>query len=143
VCVIELGLGLLMVLGAAAIAGGLTSALTGGIDVLPLIGAGGVALLAASGLLLGAAGALRRAIGRHDGRRHGLRSVRLTAVSILIIGALAIGLPLATEALNLVRIDGFQLGYFLAAQLSLPALALVALIWAIRQNRIDAEETDR
>ncbi len=139
---IELGVGLLMILGAAAIATGIAATLAGGIDLLPLIGLGGTAVLAAAGLLIGAAGALRLAIRRHDAHRHLLRSARLTAASLLILSALALGAPLAADMLNLVQMDGVRLGYLVAAQVSLAGLALLAFVWALRQNRIDAQDLD-
>lgn len=139
---IELGVGLLMILGAAAIATGIAATLAGGIDLLPLIGLGGTAVLAAAGLLIGAAGALRLAIRRYDAHRHLLRSARLTAASLLILSALALGAPLAADMLNLVQMDGVRLGYFAAAQVSLAGLALLAFVWALRQNRIDAQDLD-
>lgn len=137
---IELGMGVLMMLGAAAIATGIAAALAGGIDLLPLIGLGGTALLAAAGLLIGAAGALRLAIRRHDAHRYVLRSARLTAASLLVLSALALGAPLAADVLNLARIEGVRLGYLVAAQISLAGLALLAFVWALRQNQIDAED---
>jgi putative solute:sodium symporter small subunit len=60
--------------------------------------------------------------------------------SFLVAAGLAVGVPLAAEPLNLLRIEGFPFGYYLAAQGGLVALVILAFVWAARQNRIDAEE---
>ncbi len=137
---LELGLGALLIAGAIVIATGKTTALFGIIDLLPLLGYGGAALMATVGVLLCAAGLTRRALKKETANRHGLRSGRLTVSAVLTAGALAIGVPLVAELLNLVRIEGFPLGYYLAAQGVLIALVVLAFAWASRQSRIDAEE---
>ncbi|MDP1910783.1 MAG: DUF4212 domain-containing protein [Hyphomicrobium sp.] len=133
-------MGALLIGGAIVIATGKATVLFGIVDLLPLLGYGGAALLAALGALLCAAGLTRRALKKNTARRHGLRSGRLTAAAVLIAGGLAIGVPLVADVLNLVRIEGFPLGYYLAAQGVLIALVVLAFAWASRQNRIDAEE---
>jgi putative solute:sodium symporter small subunit len=138
--VIELGLGALLIAGAMVVATGTAPAVLGIVDLFSLLGYGGAALMAAFGGLLCAAGLTRLALKREGAHRHGLRSGRLTAASLLTASALAIGLPLFADLLNLVRIDGFPLGYYLAAQGVLIALVLLAFGWARRQNRIDADE---
>ena len=72
--------------------------------------------------------------------RHALRTARLMIGTLLVTAGLAIGLPLAAEPFNLVRIAGFPLGYYLAAQGALIGLVVLAFVWAARQSRIDAEE---
>lgn len=137
---IELGLGALLIAGAIVVAMGTASAALGIVDLLPLLGYGGVVLMGALGALLCAAGLTRRALKRGTAHRHGLRSGRLTATALIVAVGLAIGLPLAADLLNLVRIEGFPLGYYLAAQGVLIGLVVLAFVWASRQNRIDAEE---
>lgn len=137
---VELGLGALLIGGAIVIATGKATVLFGIVDLLPLLGYGGAALIAAAGGLLCAAGLTRRALKKNTARRHALRSGRLTAMAVLTAGGLAIGVPLVADVLNLVRIEGFPLGYYLAAQGVLIALVVLAFAWASRQNRIDAEE---
>lgn len=136
----ELGLGALLIGGAIVIATGKTTALFGIIDLLPLLGYGGAALIAAAGGLLCAAGLTRRALKKETAHRHGLRSGRMTAAAVLTAGGLAIGVPLIADLLNLVRIEGFPLGYYFAAQGVLIALVVLAFAWASRQSRVDAEE---
>jgi putative solute:sodium symporter small subunit len=139
--VVELGLGVLLIAGAIVVATGTAPAVLGIVDLLPLLGYGGAALMAALGGLLCAAGLTRRALKRETAHRHGLRSGRLTVAGLVIAGSLAIGLPLVADLLNLVRIEGFPLGYYFAAQGVLIALVVLAFAWASRQNRIDADET--
>lgn len=142
---IEFGLGLLLVAAAIAIVTGAPVALlgAGAIDLMPLLGFGGVALMAALGLLLCAAGLVRRALKRESDNRHALRSARLATSALLSVGVLTLGVPFAADVLNLVRLDGFPLGYYLAAQGALIALVGVAFGWAGRQTKIDSEETSR
>jgi putative solute:sodium symporter small subunit len=139
---IEIGLGILIVAGVLAVLAGVGGLAPGasGIDVLPLLGYGGIAILLATGALLIADGLARRAIKRHPERRHALRTARLTTVALLATAGLAIGLPLAAGPANLIRIEGMPLGYYLAAQGALIGLAIMAFVWAARQNRVDAEE---
>lgn len=139
---IEIGFGLLLIAGVLAVLAGVGGLLPGasGIDLLPLLGYGGVALLLAAGALLVADGLARRAIGRNPGIRYALRTARLTTAALLATAALAIGLPLAAGPANLVRIEGMPLGYYLAAQGALIGLVILAFVWAARQNCIDAEE---
>lgn len=133
---IEIVLGLLLIVGALAIlAPGAT-----GIDLIPLIGYGGAVILIGAGVLLFAAGLTRRAIRREPARGHALRTARLTIGALLVTAGLALGLPLAAEPFNLVRVAGFPLGYYLAAQGALIGLVVLAFVWAARQSRIDAEE---
>ncbi len=139
---IEIGFGLLLIAGVLAVLAGVGGLLPGasGIDLLPFLGYGGVAVLLAAGTLLIADGLARRAIGRDRGIRHALRTARLTTAALLATAVLAIGLPLAAGPANLVRIEGMPLGYYLAAQGALIGLVILAFAWAARQNRIDAEE---
>ncbi|MCC7250698.1 sodium/substrate symporter small subunit [Hyphomicrobium sp.] len=138
---IEVGFGLLLIAAAVAILSGVGGLLPGasGVDLLPLLGYGGIGFLLATGVLLVAAGLARRAIGRQPERRHALRTARLTTVALLVAALLAIGLPLAVGPFNLVRIGGLPFGYYLAAQGALIGLVVLAFAWAARQGRIDAE----
>jgi putative solute:sodium symporter small subunit len=140
---IEIGLGLLLVAAAFIVLTGAGDALgLPHIDFLPLLGYGGVAFLLALGLLMLAAGFSRRAIKRNHGARHALRSARLAMVALLLVACLALGSLLGAEPFNLVRIDGMPLGYDMAAQAGLIGLVILAFVWAGRQNRIDAEESE-
>lgn len=139
---IEIGFGLLLVAGAGMILAGAFGIVAApmGVDLFPLVGAVGTGLILAVGVLLVAAGRTRRAIAHHPERRHALRSARLTTVALLFVAALAIGLPLSPGPFNLVRVGGFPMGYYFAAQGALVGLVILAFWWAARQSRIDAEE---
>lgn len=142
---IEIALGVLLLILAMAVLSGVGGLVPGasGIDILPLLGYGGLALLLASGVLLIAAGVIRRAIRRHPERRLALRTARTTATALIFVALLSIGLPLVAEPLSLVRFGGVPLGYLLAAQGALIGLTMLAFAWALRQNGIDATEGDR
>jgi len=139
---IEIGLGLVLIVGVLAILAGVGGLVPGaaGIDLLPLLGYGGTAVLLATGALLVADGLARRAIARNALRGHALRTARLTMAALLVVAGLAVGLPLAAGPANLVRLAGMPFGYYLAAQGALIGLVILAFVWTARQNRIDAEE---
>ncbi len=139
---IEIALGLVVIVGLLAMLAGVGGMLPGsaGFDPLPLLGYGGVAVVLTVGLLLLASGFTRRAIARRSGEsRHDLRTARLTVAGCLATGALSVAVPLVAEPLNVVRIDGFPVGYYLAAQGALIGLVILAFAWAGRQNAIEAE----
>lgn len=140
--VIEIGLGFLLVAGALVLVAGAMGIVVApsGVDLFPLFGVIGTALVFAAGVFLVASGRTRRAIAQHPERRHALRSTRLTIVALLLVAALAIGLFLSPGPFNLVRVGGFPMGYYFAAQGALVALVILAFWWAARQNRIDVEE---
>ncbi len=137
---IEIVLGLLLLAGAVIVVMGAGDTLgLSNIDFFPLLGYGGTAFILALGILLIAAGLSRRAMKRHHARRHTLRSARLTTSALLLVACLTVGLLLASEPFNLLRVDGLPLGYYLAAQGGLIGLVILAFVWAARQNRIDIE----
>jgi putative solute:sodium symporter small subunit len=140
---IEVGLGVLLVAGAVAMLAGVGGLLPGasGVDLLPLLGYGGIAFLLAAGGLLIASGLARRAMRNDPARRHALRTARVTTAALLVTAGLAVCLPLAAGPANLVRLDGMPLGYYLAAQGALIGLVILAFVWAARQGRIDAGES--
>jgi putative solute:sodium symporter small subunit len=139
--VIEILLGLLTLAGAVVIlmGAGDTLGLPVG-DLFPLIGFRGTALIVLIGVLLVARGAYRRSLKRLHHRRWELRSIGLmwTVISVAIL--LGIGVPLLAEPMNLFRIGGFPLGYYLSAQGLLVALVMLAFIFVRRQDAIDADE---
>lgn len=140
---IEIALGVLLLAIVAAVVSGAGGLVPGasGIDLLPLLGYGGIAVLLVLGVLLVAAGTTRRAIARTPARRHALRTARMTTGALVAIAALCIGLLLLAEPANLIRLEGLPLGYYLAAQGVLVGLVVLAFVWAARQNRIDAAES--
>jgi putative solute:sodium symporter small subunit len=139
--VIEILLGLLTLAGAVVIlmGAGDTLGLPVG-DLFPLIGFRGTVLIVLVGVLLMARGAYRLSLKKAHDRRWELRSAGLmwTILSATIL--LGIGVPLLAEPMNLFRIGGFPLGYYLSAQGVLVALAMLAFIFARRQDVIDADE---
>ena len=139
---IEIGLGLLLVAGALVLVAGAWGVAVAptGVDLFPFFGVIGTGLVLTAGVLLVAAGRTRRAIAHDPLRRHALRSARLTVVALLLMAGLAIGLFLSPGPFNLVRVGGFPMGYYFAAQGALVALVILAFWWAGRQDRIDAEE---
>ena len=139
---IEIGVGLLLAAGALVILAGAfgVGLAPAGVDLFPLVGYGGTALMLAAGILLVAAGRTRRAIAHHPERRRALRTARLSTAAVLLVAFLALGLPLVPGPFNLVRIGGFPGGYYLAAQGALVGLVILAFWWAGRQSRIDAGE---
>lgn len=139
---IEIALGVLIIAAVLAVVAGIGGLVPGvpAIDLFPLLGIGGTGVLLAAGALLVAAGMTRRAIARDPARRFALRTARLTASALLAIAGLAVALPLTAGPFNLVRIGGFPLGYYLAAQGGLIALVILAFVWAACRNRIEAEE---
>lgn len=64
---------------------------------------------------------------------------------LVLVGVLAILLPMYAAALNLLSFLGFPLGFYMAAQGSLLALAAFLFLFARRQDRIDsgARSSDR
>lgn len=141
---IEIVLGLVIIAGLLAMLTGVGGMFPGStaFDPLPLLGYGGVGVILVVGTLLLAAGFTRRAVARRGGaQRRDLQSARLKSVGCLATAALAIGIPLVAEPLNVVRVDGFPVGYYLAAQGALIGLVVLAFAWASRQNVIDAEES--
>ncbi len=138
---IESLLGLFIVLGMVAMLSGAGGVLPGvaAFDPLPILGYGGIAFTLAVGLLLIVDGLVRRRIARGDPSGQALRMSRVTVRGCLLVAALALGVPLAAEPLNVLRVDGFPIGYYLAAQGALIALVVLAFAWAARRNRIEAE----
>lgn len=140
---IEIAIGVLLAVAASVIAAGASGVVVApGLDLFPLFGIVGVALMLAAAALLMAAGHTRRAMVRHPERRRALRTARATAVGFLLTAALVVGLPLVPGPFNLVRIGGFPAGYYVAAQGALIGLAILAFWWAGRTQRIEAEERE-
>jgi putative solute:sodium symporter small subunit len=139
---IEIVLGLAVILALLAMlaaAGGILPGVSA-FDPLLLFGYGGIAGIVAAGLLLVAAGSLRRAIRRNPGHRHALRRARLAAAGCLAVAALAAGPAFIAELMNLVSLSGLPAGYHVAGEAALMGLVAVAFIWTARHARIDAEE---
>jgi putative solute:sodium symporter small subunit len=68
------------------------------------------------------------------------RRFRFPFLALLAWAVLALAVPCVAPALNLVDVLAFPLGFFMAAQGSLIALLLIALLSARRHDRIDAAE---
>lgn len=65
-------------------------------------------------------------------------AARLPIMALVLWSLLVFLVPAVAQALNLVDIFAFPLGYFMAAQGSLIALVLVGLVSARWQDRRDA-----
>lgn len=129
---IEIGLGLIAILAAAAISSGLTT----GLVPFPL-GNGAAIATSVFGLALVLRGLYRLARNRQTGDRRDLRSLGLAgSISALVI-VVALAMPSLSQALNLVTIGGFPLGVYLMGQGVLILFVVVLFVFASWQNRID------
>jgi putative solute:sodium symporter small subunit len=139
--VVEAGLGFLLIVAACVVLTGAHGALGLPIpDIFPLLGYAGTGLVLAAGVLLVADGFTRRAIARYPETSATLRTRRLTCAGLLATAVLALAVPLSANTFNLIHIEGFPAGYYLAAQGAVIGLVLLAFAWARRQNGIDAEQ---
>ncbi len=110
------------------------------IDLFPLIGYGGTAMILALGLAAIAHGLYVRRLKRPHDDRHRFRVKGLSSAAGIAVVALVLGIPLIAEALNLMTLAGFPLGYYAAAQGGLVALVIILALWALRHDTIDAED---
>ena len=110
------------------------------IDLFPLIGYGGTALIIALGLAIVSHGLYSRRLKRPHDDRHRFRVKGLSSATAIAVIAAVLGLPLIAEALNLMEIAGFPLGFYAAAQGGLVALVLIVAAWALRHDTIDTED---
>lgn len=70
-------------------------------------------------------------------------SARLPIVALLLWGVLAFAVPVFSQALDLVDIFAFPLGYFMVAQGSLIGFVLIGLASARWQDHRDARARER
>jgi len=77
---------------------------------------------------------------RSDGDEPRKVSRRFPYLALFAWLLLALVVPSLVQALNIVSVLAFPLGFFMAAQGSLIALALVAILSARRQDRVTAAE---
>lgn len=128
---IEIGLGLVAILAATAIALGLTNGLT----IFPL-GSGAFTTAMVLGIVLIGRGAFRL-IRRRSGNSHELRSrglmLSVTGATLLI----ALTLPALSELLNLLKVTGFPLGLYAMGQGALIVFVVLLFVFAGRQSQID------
>ena len=138
---IEIAFGVLVLAAAVGILMGVADTLLLPLpDLFPIIGFTGTGVIVACGLLLIAHGAYRIVRRRRTTGRHALRSAGLAAAMLLLVALFAFAAPLLVEPLNLIRIGGFPLGFYLAAQGALIAFVTIAFVSAARQDAIDSEE---
>jgi putative solute:sodium symporter small subunit len=136
---IEIALGSLLVAAAVMILMGAGDMLFPAPDLFPLLGFGGTAAIAGLGLILIVRGLFRLLRHRRGANYHWLRTTGLMWAALLLLIAFGIVIPALVQALNLVTIGGFPLGYYMAAQGCLIALVALAFVFAAKQERIDAE----
>lgn len=72
-------------------------------------------------------------------RRRWRRTIALALVTIAILAVFALVVPFFAGPLNAVRVAGFPLGYYMAAQGSLIAFLLLTVWFIFRQERLDRE----
>jgi len=137
---IEIAAGILVVAAAVVVLMGEGDTFLAAPDLYPLLGAGGTAAIAGLGVILVCHAVYRRMRRRRHGDQHWLRTTGLVWVALLIQLALAFAVPAWVEALNLIKIGGFPLGFYMTAQGSLVGLAILAFAAAARQDSIDAQE---
>jgi putative solute:sodium symporter small subunit len=128
---IEIGLGLVAIFSAVAIAAGLTD----GLVPIPL-GSGVIAAAALLGIALIGRGAYRLVRSR-SGRSHELRSTGLALSMAGITFVIALALPALSEPLNLIKVAGFPLGLYAMGQGALIVFAVLLFVFAGWQSRVD------
>lgn len=109
-------------------------------DVFPLLGAGGAAAVAAAGSLIALHGLYRRSRLNGHGDQRWLRMLGLMGVSVLTIFVVALLVPQWADTLNILSVGGFPLGFYMAAQGCLIALAAAVFVIASKQDALDAED---
>lgn len=132
---IETGIGILL-LGLALAAG-----LGLGQGAIPIpLGIASSAAIAALGLLLVCHGIYRLRLKRGTGDRHWLRTSGLMWLVLALLGVFGLAVPLAAPLLNAVRLAGFPIGYYMAAQGSLVVFVIMLFAFAWRADAIDEQE---
>jgi putative solute:sodium symporter small subunit len=139
---IEIGLGILAAAAGAAIVLGPSFAPA----IVPpgpylLLGPWGTTVLVGFGLILVVRGAYRLERKRQSSDQHWLRTCGLMLTTLLITLCVVFAPLLLVELLNLVKIGGFPLGFYMAAQGILVAIAIVAFVFSAYQDRIDVDES--
>lgn len=139
---IQIGLGLLIWLGAVVILMGAGDTLRLPVgDLFPLIGYGGVAGILGIGAVFITHGFYERAkrvragLERHKLRRRGVKIAG--SIAALIVTLI---LPLAASAMDLIRVGGFPGGFYFVAQGGLLVLAAIALMTSLRERTIDRQD---
>jgi putative solute:sodium symporter small subunit len=128
---IEIGLGVVAIFSAVAIAAGLTD----GLVPFPL-GSGVIAAAALVGFALIGRG-VYRLVRRRTGRSHELRSTGLMLSIVGITLVIALALPALNEPLNLIKVAGFPLGLYAMGQGALIVFAVLLFVFAGWQSRVD------
>lgn len=128
---IEIGLGLVAILTAAAIALGLADAIT----VFPL-GSGVATTIAIPGVVLAGHG-IYRVLRRRSENSHRLRSIGLMLATTGLTLLIALTLPALSELMNLLKIAGFPLGLYAMGQGALIVFVALLFVFAGWQSRID------
>lgn len=141
---IEMALGLLVLVAAVAAALGLGQSLFSAYFMVPAPMLMTAAMLAAFvGLLLFSHGLYRMRLRRVPGARYWTRSSGLMWTALAFLFVLAFALPLMAPFLNILKVAGYPLGFYMSAQGSL--ILIVALLFAFvaRADAIDDQEGAR
>lgn len=75
-----------------------------------------------------------------DAKRYGARTRTLMWIMLAAWAVFGFAIHVAVDALNLIKVLGFPLGYYMAAQGSLIAFVILLLLFAWRQEVIDRQE---
>ena len=135
---IEISAGVLVLAAALALAMGVGDSLM----LTPVLGLGTYLTIAAAGIALVAHGAVRRLRNHGTGNRYWLRTGGLLWAVLGTAAILTFLLPAATARLGLIKVSGFPLGYYVAAQGALIGLAILMFCATRKQDRIEWEESE-
>lgn len=68
------------------------------------------------------------------------RRQRFPSIAFLLWGLVAFGVPPVVQTLDAVKVLGFPLGFFMLAQGSLLAFAVIAVLSALRRDALEKKE---
>ena len=119
----------------AAIAG--ATGLADRFVVLPPLDLLSAAGLTAAGLVFIWLGVLRRRQSKDADRAYALAVQQFTLSGVMLVLAVTFAVPLLAEVLDLVRVGGFPIGFYFAAQGGVLLLAILAFMMSSRAERID------
>ncbi len=135
---IEIVLGALIMLAALVVLlKPLAAAVVPALSDLPVSGAGAGAAIAACGLLLVMHGIYRRLRKSEARNQRWLRTIAVTLIALVGLFLVTFAVPLLAEMLNIIKIGGFPLGFYMAAQGCLVLLAVLTFVAARKLDGLD------
>lgn len=132
---IEIGLGVLIMVAAVALAAGVADSLL----PLPPLGFGGTLTLIAMGAGLVSHGLIGHRVRQDVVNTAPLRVLGRTVSTLILTVMIVVAVPSLVAPLNLTQVAGFPLGFYVAAQGALLALAILAFRAA---QQLDASEAE-